>query len=161
LLSIRGLWMLVGFVAATVIFWMVNRKVLKLQAIAAENLAKTLDRQIAALEKERNEYREKLHMERNAHQACELRAKDLEARPDLTALTVLLSEQKDWMRSLGESLKQHSESDARIFGGIEQSFKVTNDALTKFPEQLKNMSDAFDQRQKEALAQIRNGKASH
>lgn len=148
ILSIRGLWMLAGMILATGIFWLVNRKVLKLQASAAEKLAKTLDRQIEALERERDDYRNKLHDERDAHQACQLRMKELEARPDLTTLTALLEDQKNWMRSLGESLANHSESDAKIFGKIEE-------ALSRFPGELKRMSDAFDERQRAALAEIR------
>lgn len=148
LIGLRPIWMLIGMVLATVVFWLVNRKVLRLQATAAEKLADTLDRQIAALERERDNYRTRLHDERDAHQACALRVKELEARPDLSDLTALLSDQKDWMRSLGESLTEHSRTDANIFGKIEE-------ALSRFPGELERMSKAFDERQAAALEEIR------
>lgn len=152
ILNIKAFWGLLGTCIGGFLFWLGSRKVLRLQGVAAESLAATLDRRIQAVEKERDEYRDKLHAERNERQAIELRAKELEARPDLTSLTTLLSDQKDWMRALGKDLAQHTESDARVFGKIEESLTT---ALTRFPEQLEKMSKAFDERQEAALAAIR------
>jgi hypothetical protein len=122
-LNIRGIWVLSGMLVASILFWIVNRKVLGMQAAASGNLARTLDRQIEALERERDDYRTKLHDERDSHQVAELRIKELESRPDLGALTALLTDQKEWMRALGQSLKDHSESDAAIFATISESLK--------------------------------------
>lgn len=123
ILGIRGLWMLFGALVTAALFWLVNRKVLRMQAEAAEKLAVILDRQIKALEKERDDYRNKLHDERDGHQSTLLRIKELESRPDFSTLVTLLEDQRNWMRELGTTLREHSESDARIFGMIEKSLE--------------------------------------
>lgn len=124
-----AIWGILGLAIGSVIFFFVNRKVLALQSVAAVNLAKILKDQCAALTLERDDYRMKLHNEKDQHQATQLKLKEMEARPDLTSLTILLSDQKEWMRALGNSLKEHSESDAKIFGKIESSLGIIAEHL--------------------------------
>jgi hypothetical protein len=143
---------LLGMAIGALLVWFANRKLISLQGEAARELASTYLRQNEALTSERNEYREKLHDERDRHQAAELRIKELEARPDLSSLTVLLKDNQNWMRDLGDQLRSHSESDAKLFGQISESLST---ALKEYPKALEKMSDRFDERQKAAMDAIR------
>lgn len=131
-----ALWALLGMVFSSVVFMISSRKIFVLQGVASENLSRTLNRQMEALETERGYYRDKLHAERDSHQECQLKVKELEQRPDLSGLKELLTSQQSWMKQLGESLKQ-----------IDLS-------MSKIPGQLDRLSIGFDERQEKMLAQF-------
>jgi predicted helicase len=67
----------------------------------------------AEITKERNTYRENLHEERKQHNAASLRIKELEMRPDITALfrtsEAFYTKQTEAMTQLILSLRAHDE----------------------------------------------------
>lgn len=81
-----ALWGIIGIVIASAAFLIGNRYIFAWQRAATTNLVDTLKGQISALTSERDDYRSKLHTEREEHHACTLRIKELELRPDVTAL---------------------------------------------------------------------------
>lgn len=154
--SFPALWSLFGVVMAAGVFLIASKRIFTMQGVASENLAKTLQHRIDALEVDRTYYRERLHAERVAHQVSELRVKELESQPDLTDLKDLLSTQRSWMETLGDAMKAqgvalvaHSDSDAKIFASIDLS-------MQRLPVELDRMSRAFDARQEKMLQRFEN-----
>jgi hypothetical protein len=140
-------WIIVGTIISGAIFFFANHRVFTLQRSATENLARVYKETISALTTERDTYRDKLHRERDAHQATLLENETLKTRPDLTSISELLHDQSNVMKQIGDSLKAHVEDDAKIFKKIDES-------LSKLPGTLESMTRAFDRRQAEALSKI-------
>lgn len=109
-----ALWAIFGTMLAAGVFWVANRKLISWQATATKSLIDTLDRQIVGITNERDNYRNKLHDERESHNACKLRIQELELRPDVTRLfeasEVFYSKQAEAMGKLVESIHEHDAS---------------------------------------------------
>lgn len=131
---------MIGTLVAGVIFLIASRHVFAMQGLATDNLVKTLDRQIEVLEKDRDSYRASLHDERDAHQALQLRLKEIENRPNLASINGLLAAHIASVEKISATLESHIEADAKMFQGL-------SDALERIPDTLERMSAAFDRRQ--------------
>lgn len=134
-----ALWLVGGFVIASGVFWIANRKVFMWQAQATDGLIKTLKEQIHALNDERDDYRTKLHNERELHNAAKLRIQEMELRPDVTALfkasEAFYTEQTKAMSSLVASFQQHdrmvNERMAPIYESLETMGKGIQELLRR------------------------------
>lgn len=141
------LWSFVGLIIASGVFWVASRRIFVMQGQANENLVTTLNRHNAALEKERDDYRDKLHAERGAHQAATLENAELKQRPNLSSITDLLKGQSEVMHQVGASLTSHVSADATIF-------KHISDSLERVPVALEKISARFDERHEILLEKL-------
>lgn len=136
-----ALWLAIGLVLASGVFYIANRKLISWQAHATKSLIDTLDRQIVGLTNERDDYRTKLHAEREGHHACQLRIQELEARPDIsklfTASEAFYCKQTEAMAKLIESIHEHDASVADkmepIYVSLETIGKGIKELLTRTP----------------------------
>ena len=124
-----GAAVLIGMVLAGMIFYFANRKVLALTTTASELLSKTQREHIAAMTAERDDYRNKLHDEKNNHQATAAKLVELRSRPDVSTLHTLLTEQSTVLRQISNSFATHMHDDSEIF-------KEITHALARISEKL-------------------------
>ncbi len=104
-------------------------------------LARVYKEQVAAIITERNDYREKLHVEKANHQSTLLENQTLRERPDLSSLSELLRKQSEVMLQISDSFREHSDCDAKIFSRIEES-------ISSIQETLQAMGSAFSRQYK-------------
>lgn len=127
------LWALVGLVFAGGVFWVSSQRVFVMQGQANENLVKTLERHNSALETERDDYKNKLHTERDNHQSTQLKVKELELRPDMTTLfhnsEAFYSKQTEAMGSLIESIHKHDTSVGAKMQPVYDSLKTMGNGI--------------------------------
>lgn len=89
--------------------------------------------QVHELRVERDDYRAKLHAERNDHGACIAKIAELEARPDLGTIRLLIETQTEAMKGIGssnqsiaETLRLHMADDHKAFVAINTSLDAGN-----------------------------------
>jgi hypothetical protein len=130
-----ALWLIVGVICASAIFWIANRKVFMWQAQATDGLVRTLKEQIHAITDERDDYRNKLHSEKELHGAAKLRIQEMELRPDVTALfkasEAFYTEQTKAMSTLVQSFQQHD--------------RMVNERMTPIYESLETMGKGIQE----------------
>lgn len=76
----------IGAVVGFIVAWFATRDARKRIATANAATLAAVERQLTAITAEKDDYRQKLHDQRDANQALVLRIKELELRPDISAL---------------------------------------------------------------------------
>jgi len=150
-----GLFALFGFILGALATMIVVWRFFPLQTKALDALVKTQNEQVNLLTlsrgealAEKDEYKHRFQSTREELTVSNLKIKELEARPDLSSITLLLGQQNDWMKMITKTMTDHAESDAKIFGELSNS-------ISQLPDQLQRLSDGFDERQRVALEQLR------
>lgn len=137
-----AIWMVVGVIIASGAFLIGNRYIFRWQRAATENLVNTLQRQIDAGVVEKDDYKTKLHAERESHQACVLRIKELEMKPDVTALfqasqdfyqqqTKVQVQQAQMMEEMLAAVHKHDADATAQMKPIYDSLKLMGDGIAE------------------------------
>lgn len=120
--AMPGIWWIIpvvlatfgGFVASLIFQW-VNRDTAKLARDQRQEITQNHKEQLSSIKdlydaqtnkltSERDEYKQRLHDEKDAHQATRMQVHDLQGRPDLTKLSTTLDALN---MSLTDTSKEH------------------------------------------------------
>jgi hypothetical protein len=118
--------------------------------------------QIKTLMEERQDYKDKLHTEKDEHYATTLKLAEAETRPDLTSIEQLLKIYSASTEKISSTLEAHVHEDAKSFLAIQTALDVIPSRLSEqsdlFTKALKNQADAFNVRQSEMIRELRKKK---